>query len=260
MGLLLCTPRAEQPFYYEKLDRKLWSIQELCYILYRYPVVIPEDFVDAKLCQWLSQIGLQRLSERLLQFLQMGEEQDRLILRILREGNYYTEREIQDFGLSLRRLREIEHGARQEMLGDTYFRMGRYGRAVEAYRSAVSERRGGRVREKLADSLVTVMQLRRAAGLYEDVYRESGETEALRKLYFLEKLEPALKVFAPYRERVTAELLSDWEKCYEEALQSAGHSEPAEEIRRSYARGEAAFRADAAGTLREWKRAYREKV
>ena len=53
MGLLLCTRCAQHPFYYEKLDINLWSIQELSYVIYHYPIMLPTDLVDRK----LSEIG-----------------------------------------------------------------------------------------------------------------------------------------------------------------------------------------------------------
>ena len=53
MGLLLCTRCAQHPFYYEKLDINLWSIQELSYVIYHYPIMLPTDLVDRKLSGWI---------------------------------------------------------------------------------------------------------------------------------------------------------------------------------------------------------------
>ncbi len=261
MGLLLCTKRADHPFYYEKLDKNLWSIQELCYILYRYPIVIPENFVDEKLCQWISaELDMKYLAEKLQQFLSMGEEQDRLILRILREGNYYTEREIQDFGVELRRLKEIDRSQFQELLADTYFRMGKYGKAVESYQEAISGKKSPSVTMKLADSFVTVMQFDKAAELYEDVYRETGNTESLRKLYYLEKLDPTVHILTEYVDKLDTGELASWENSYNVAEHGAMEDPEVEEIRRIYELGDEGFREEAGKLIREWKRLYRDKA
>lgn len=260
MGLLLCTSRAEQPFYYEKLDKNLWSIQELCYILYRYPIVIPEDFVDARLCQWIEELGMKFFAERLRQLLKAGEEQDKLILRILREGNYYTEREIQDFGTALRRLKEIDSSQFQEMLGDTFFRIGKYGRAVEAYRMSLSRRKSTEVQMKLADALVTVMQFGKASELYEDIYRESSEKTAIQKLYYLEKLSPKISTFQKYINSVPTKDLAEWESSFDLAAHSAEAADTVERLREKYEEDNAGFREEAVELLRRWKREYREKA
>ena len=80
MGLLLCGECAKHPFYYEKMDLNLWSCQELCYVIYHYPVIIPDDFVDRKLTNWLrEEQGKGLLAARLEQYMGAGEDQERLL-------------------------------------------------------------------------------------------------------------------------------------------------------------------------------------
>ena len=110
MGLLLCTRCAQHPFYYEKLDTNLWSIQELSYVIYHYPIILPVDMADRKLTGWIrDELHMGLLAAKLEQYMSAGgegaEQQERLLLMILRESNYYTQQEISSFEAEYKRLR-----------------------------------------------------------------------------------------------------------------------------------------------------------
>ncbi len=261
MGLLLCGHAAKHPWYYEKLDLNIWSIQELSYALYHYPVMIPKDFVDKKLAAWFrEELGLTEFADKLSKFMGIGESQDLLILRILREANYYTEKEIQEFGLELKRLQEIGRAQFSELLGDTFFRMGKYGRAIDAYRDSVSDIRNPGVQMKLADGYASVLQFRKAAKVYEDVFLETGDRGMLRKLFFLRSLDPSVDTISRYEKAAGQENLSAWAGEFEEAAARAEQSERMKGIYESFQAGSRVFRAEAAKLIRKWKKEYRSKT
>ncbi len=258
MALLLCSKRAEKPFYYEKLDMHLWSLQELCYVLYHYPVLVPEDFVDQKLLQWLrEELELPQLAERLDQLRHAGADLDTLMLRIQRDGNYYTERELSRYSAELKKLRDLDSARLAERLGDTLFRLKRYGRAVSAYRESVTAKKNAAVLLKLGDAYVTVMQFRKAAAAYEEVYTETHTREPLRKLYYLRRLEPSVDTFSKYEEEVPKEELTEWTRAFDAARQESAGSPGVEKIQKMYGEGGKHFRTAAQEQIRVWKKAYR---
>lgn len=258
MALLLCSKRAEKPFYYEKLDLHLWSLQELCYVLYHYPVLIPEDFADQKLLQWLrEELGIQQLADRLSQLVHAGAETDTLVLRIQRDGNYYTERELSRYSAELKKLRELDSARLAERLGDTLFRLKRYGRAVTAYRESVTAKKNAAVLLKLGDAYVTVMQFRKAAAAYEEVYQDTHMRAPLRKLYYLSRLEPSLDVLSKYEEEIAEEERAEWDRDFEAARQESTAAPGTEKIRKMYEEGGKPFRTAAQEQIRSWKKAYR---
>lgn len=258
MALLLCSKRAEKPFYYEKLDLRLWSLQELCYVLYHYPVLVPEDFVDQKLLQWLrEELEMPQLAERLSQLQHTGADLETLMLRIQRDGNYYTERELSRYSAELKRLRDLDSARLAERLGDTLFRLKRYGRAVAAYRESVTAKKNAAVLLKLGDAYVTVMQFRKAAAAYEEVYTETHTREPLRKLYYLFRLEPSVDTFSKYKDEVPEEEQTEWTQDFDSARQESADSPGAEKIRKMYEEGGKHFRTAAQEQIRVWKRAYR---
>ncbi len=258
MALLLCSKRAEKPFYYEKLDLHLWSLQELCYVLYHYPVLVPEDFVDQKLLQWLrDELELPQLAERLEQLRRAGADLETFMLRIQRDGNYYTERELSRYSAELKKLRDLDSAHLAERLGDTLFRLKRYGRAVSAYRESVTAKKNAAVLLKLGDAYVTVMQFRKAAAAYEEVYTETHTREPLRKLYYLRQLEPSVDTFSKYENEVSEEEQTEWDRNFADARQKSVDSPGVEKIQKMYSEGEKPFRTAAQEQIRVWKKAYR---
>lgn len=258
MALLLCSKRAEKPFYYEKLDLHLWSLQELCYVLYHYPVLVPEDFVDQKLLHWLrDELALGQLAERLGQLQHAGADLETLVLRIQRDGNYYTERELSRYSAELKKLRELDSARLAERLGDTLFRLKRYGRAVSAYRESVTAKKNAAVLLKLGDAYVTVMQFRKAATAYEEVYEDTHMRAPLRKLYYLSRLEPSVDAFSKYAEEIPEEELAEWARDFDSARQESADSPGVERIRKLYDEGGKQFRPAAQEQIRCWKKAYR---
>lgn len=263
MALLLCNKGARHPFYYEQLDIDLWSIQELSYVIYRYPVIIPADFVDHKLTAWLrDELNMGILAAKLEQFMMAGEDgnQERLLLMILRESNYYTQAEIARFESEYKKLRNIEKHVFLNMLGDTYFRMGRYGRAIEAYEESFHLKTDFNVEMKLAGTYVTVMQYQKASDLYEEVFIATGSDEALRKLYFISKLEPSVSTIEKYIENIGVDMLTEWELEYNNVQTLAEHDERAGAIHEIYQKNRSAFREHAKIMILKWKREYRAKI
>ncbi|WP_139355579.1 tetratricopeptide repeat protein [Oribacterium sp. C9] len=263
MALLLCNKGARHPFYYEQLDIDLWSIQELSYVIYKYPVIIPPDFVDHKLSSWLrDELNMGILASKLEQFMNAGEDgnQERLLLMILRESNYYTQAEIVRFENEYKKLRNIEKHTFLNMLGDTYFRMERYGKAIESYEESLFLKSDFNVQMKLAGTYVTVMQYQKASDLYEEVFVSTGSEEPLRKLYFICKLEPSIRTIEKYLDNIDTESLAGWELEYNNVQSAAEHGTRAGEIHDIYQKNRSAFREHAKIMILKWKREYRAKI
>lgn len=261
MGLLLCEKGAARPLYYEKLDTNLWSLQELCYVIFRYPVLVPEDFVDRKLCAWLKdELGLSALSERLEQLLASEAAQEDMLFAILQEGNYYTSAELGRYRSESKRLRSLPYAAFAELLGDSFYQMGRYGKAIKAYQDARTDQEKPQLLEKLAAAYVHVMQLERAAALYEEVYQKTGAQTALRQLYMLSRMEPSLERAARCAKKVGEEQRKAWDEAFSAAAAGADASARVKQVEQIFSGARRAVRAEAEKLIVRWKQEYREKA
>lgn len=149
MSLLLCRTGAGVPFYMEKADIKLYSLQELCYFVYNYPLVMADDPVSDELVAWIKDgLSMGILAERLSRLKESGETVENLLYLILREGNYYSIEEINEFKQRLGEYLRLPYESLLPMKAASFFRLGRYCEAGELFKSAASL-----IREKIKRSV-----------------------------------------------------------------------------------------------------------
>ena len=56
MSLILCRMEpVKHPFEVPELGVKLYSSQELCYVIYENPLLVMDDFVDYRLIQFIQE-------------------------------------------------------------------------------------------------------------------------------------------------------------------------------------------------------------
>lgn len=257
MGLLLCTKGAEEAYYYEKLDIKLYSLQELAYVLYKYPVFITENTFDRQLVDWIEKDGsLDILTSRLREMYRSGAELTDMAVEILRESNYYKMSEIRSFQNTLAEILRLNKMARYELIGDTYLRLNRYGKALSFYKKAIAERSNLKILEKLADSYVLLMKFGKAYEIYQGIHKRN--LSVLRKLYFLEKIDSEYK--APDEiYNLSSDIVKKWDMEYHKAFEEAKNSESLKNIDDIFEDGDNCL-DNAREIIDQWKKEYREKV
>ena len=137
MALILCKQQAAVPYYFEKLNIRLWSSQELCYLIYNYPLMVTDGLLSEDLIEWIGKELMEKeLSSRLRQAEAEGETEDNMLLMILGSLGYYTRPEINVY---MDRLVEISRYEQEEYLhavGAGYFRADRLGPAYDKFEEA----------------------------------------------------------------------------------------------------------------------------
>jgi len=66
-GIILCVGQyAKRPYYLEKIGRRIYSIEELCYCIAQNAFMIDTDFFEMDLVDWIgNELGLVKLSDEL---------------------------------------------------------------------------------------------------------------------------------------------------------------------------------------------------
>ena len=107
--------------------------------------------MNVELCEWLIEgLSEKELGEKLLDLKAMGEREERLLFRLIRETGYYTEKEVDELMLDFRRLNGLSEADRKERMGDSFFSLGKYGKALDAYQDALHfEENGRRIRKAI---------------------------------------------------------------------------------------------------------------
>ena len=140
MPVLLCRQKAERPFRHDKLNINLWSEQELCYVIYHYPLLCLDGFVSEPLFMWIER-DLQRkdLAEHLKENYKEGVSAENQMLTILQECTYYDVNEVRGFS---ERIQDLKRRAPYELIymeGRILYDAGKYHLAFDKMEDAVKE-------------------------------------------------------------------------------------------------------------------------
>lgn len=134
MSLLLCRNCAARPFYIEKADLRIYSLQELCFIIYNYPLIITDDFISEELVSWIrNELSMGRLSERIKRLLEAEESQENILYLMLREGNYYNIDEINALKQRFVKFKNLPEERLLQATASTYFKLKRFAEACDIF-------------------------------------------------------------------------------------------------------------------------------
>lgn len=140
MSLLLCGKRAKVPFYYEKLNIRLYSLEEAAYCIRRYPLITVDGLVNENFADWVRTQGLsQTLAEELAQGLEQGESTENLLLKVVQTANFMPLAEIRALSSLLAGFRNMIPWERLRLTGKMYFDSGRLKSAYEKFGEALTE-------------------------------------------------------------------------------------------------------------------------
>ncbi len=268
MALILCKKRADTPYFYEKLNLKLWSIQELCYLIFNYPLMVAEDLICDDLVEWISgELSEKELGSRLRAAIEAGEPEQNLLLMILGQGGYYSRQEISSY---MDRLMEIGRYERDEYLhavGVGYYRAGRLEPAYEKFEEA-SIAADERLR-KAQDSKQKESLLRMKADCYLDMavvrimlFEDKKALELILRSELFMKSDRAAKM--KYLLTGSAELSDDDKKMLDSRKEElklnilSGHQ--SEELDRMERKDSVSALREASELLGELKREYRRMI
>ncbi len=266
MSLLLCRQEPVKcPYYVEALDIHLYSSQELCYVIYNHPFLVMEGFVDEGLLDFIrEELNMGALASRLEKLRASGEDPDEMLIAVLSECFYYTPGEIGQYRLRLAALRKKPEAEYEKERADYLFGIRQYGKAIEIYESLAGRQEGpsdaaftGRVWKGLGAAYARLFQTVKAFQAYEKAYVCLGEESAVKRMYFLARLDPALLQKDGPLSAVTEEKKQAWDREAEEAEERASQSKEILKLEQLFGRDPAESRQEAAALVSRWKQEYR---
>lgn len=270
MSLILCRPESvKHPYYIEHLGLHIASSQELCYVIYHYPMLAMGDFVNDALIQFIrDELEQTFLAGKLAAWKKSSEDSDELLIMILQECYYYTAKEIQAFRqkiLSYRRMKPVEF---MKAKADSYFEMKQYGTAIRYYEEilenwrlkSLSDDFTAAVWNNIGASYAGIFWFEKAMTAYDMSYNFKKEEATLKRMYQLTLFNPELKIKERCRIRMTEEQKKAWKEEFETALKEAGNTAKMSELTALFEREPSQRLTAAAGLLNRWKKEYRMMI
>lgn len=126
---------AEQPYEMPYTEKKVYSIEELCYYIYNNIYTINEDFFQLSLVDWLKEdAGLPELADKLSYMITEEHGLKDLVVTTLCGCDYYQEKEIRQLVRVLDEINNLPVFRKKKIKADNYLRAGRYGKSLLEYR------------------------------------------------------------------------------------------------------------------------------
>ncbi len=112
-SLILChKKKAKQPYEVAQIQRKIYTMEELCYYLCNHLYLIDYTLMNEKLCDWLEEeLELGDLANNLRRLLEQNGSMEQFVITILAHSSIYTTGElsrIQDVLDELKNQRPLE--------------------------------------------------------------------------------------------------------------------------------------------------------
>jgi tetratricopeptide (TPR) repeat protein len=134
MGLLLCTKKAKAPYTLPQSDKKVYSIEELCYYLYNNSYMITEDFFCKELADFIEiDLGLPSVSSKIKRGIDFKENLTSMVMYIMDACAYYSQEEKAQYIKSLESISSKSPAQRVKARADMLLNNRKYTSAITAY-------------------------------------------------------------------------------------------------------------------------------
>ena len=166
---------AKKPYELSYLGQNIYSIEELCYVIYHNIYGINEEFFQTSLAKWMKEeLGLKELADK-LEAMIVGEHGLKdLVVTTLCGCDYYNEEEIRGIVKVLDEIDHLPSYQKKKIKADNYVRTGHYGKAVMAYRKLLQ---GPDAISFTPEEYGDILHNEGIAHFYTSSFLEAGEEE-----------------------------------------------------------------------------------
>ncbi len=267
MSLILCRQEpVKHPFYFEGLGVRLFSSQELCYVIYNNPILVMDQFVDDNLIQFIREdLDMAFLAARLEKLQQSGEEPDELLAMILHECDYYTASEVSRFRQNLTAYRRMPTAELFKAKADYLFSREQYGKAEAEYRKILdlpkTDRGDNAFQAKIYNNLgaayARLFMTDKACQAYQKSFDLVKNDEILKRICHLTQWNTGLVLNERFQGLITDEMRQECEIEKEKAQAKAAQADSLKELERLFQKDPIKRLQGAGELIQKWKQEYR---
>lgn len=248
--LILCYGRiAAMPYYIENASLNIYSLEELCYYLDKYPDRLEEAFFCEELFGWMEQeLKQKELAEELRECRTSGAGLADIVEKVLHATGYLMGTGISRLLGQLKELEGKDEFERKRIRADRCIRNHRYAEGILEYRSLIrlAEEEGagaadvGKIWHNMGVACANMFLYEQAAECFEKAYSYNNQPESLLEMYF------AMQCISSKETKEAYEPPEEWRQQVMERLQQAVDEleEFSPELQKE-------------GQLEQWKKKYR---
>lgn len=267
MSLLLCRQeQVKRPLYIESLGIRIYSSQELAYVIYNHPLLVLDGFLNEALFTFLrEELNLGFLALKLERWMKSSEDPDEILIMLLQESDYYSGGEISRYRSQISEIRKKHPAEYRKLRADELFYLRQYGRAAEQYKELLELPKSQTVNDgflsavwnNLGSCYARMFRTEQAFEAYRQAYTRQADLRILYQMYCLTKLNAGLKLGDRFKALISEELQKQWDSSMEAARAGAEDSGQVRQIEELFNRDSIRRQEGEARLLHKWKQEYR---
>ena len=240
MGLILCSKNeAKKPYFIEELSVNIYSIEELCYIIYEHPLLVIDNFLSPGLIEFIkTDLNMSILGAQLDKMKQERHAEDSMLIYILEFTEIYKNSEISRYRSELNNFRKLKKADYLKEKADYMFRLRRYGKAIRYYKAVTKMSVEKNPRDKLlaktyhnvASAFANLFMFDKAYEYYVQAYNILGDKHILKRLYLLSYLDRREEIRLKYSESLGADIMQYWDEEFNQTFTKVKQAINKEEI------------------------------
>lgn len=270
MGLILCKQEpAKHPYYIESLGIQIYSAQELCYVIFHYPMMALDNFLNESLIYFIKkELGMGLTALKLERGVNHGEDIEDLLLMFLQECDYFSPKEINQFQKKISVLQAMNAADYAKAKADDLATRKKYGKAVIQYQLLLNnrgenyERRifRGEVWNNLGVIYIRLFQFDLAMEALKKAYHYLQEIKVLKQIYLLTLIQPELVLDDEHQELIQQEQQIQWYEEFHELKKQVKETAQWHELEEVFNKDSKQKRVRLEQIVEEWKKDYRQMI
>ena len=136
-SIILChKKKAKYPYEISRIQRKIYTIEELCYYLCNHLYLVDYTIMNESLCSWLEEeLELKVLSDQLREIIKTYGSSEQFVLTIFSNASIYTAAELREIEMVLEKLKNQKPLEKQKYKADNLLASGAIRSAISIYQS-----------------------------------------------------------------------------------------------------------------------------
>lgn len=191
-SIILChKKKARTPYEIARIQRRIYTIEELCYYLCNHLYLVDYTIMNVQLCDWLDEeLELSELAGKLRKHLEQNGSMEQFIFIILEASMIYSTAELQQIQNVLEKLKNQKPVEKQKFKADNLLESGSVKSAIMIYQAIIHGDRDesmegkfyGKVYGCLGAAYGRLFLYKEAAKMYEAAF-QICEEESMLKAY-----------------------------------------------------------------------------
>ncbi len=191
-SIILChKKKAREPYEIARIQRKIYTIEELCYYLCNHLYLIDHTIMNEQLCDWLRvELELSELADVLENHLKENGTKEQFIMTILTHSAIYSAGELKQMQDALKQFKNQRPVERQKFKADNLLESGSIKAAITIYQTILHDEKDesidgrfyGKIYGCLGAAYGRLFLYKEAAKMYEAAY-QICEDETMLKAY-----------------------------------------------------------------------------